>query len=119
MQDPIPTEAQEQAALAQWLDARPHILWCHVANERKCSAREGARLKRLGVKGGVPDVLIFQNAATQRPGIAIEIKTRRPGAKATKMQCAWIEKLRLLGWLTAVCHGAQEAIRFLEAIGYR
>ena len=48
-----------QMACAQYLDLMGW-LWCHVGNERKTSPRAGARLKKKGVKSGVPDILIFE-----------------------------------------------------------
>ncbi len=44
------------------------------ANERKTSPRAGARLKKKGVKSGVPDILIFEPKGRYN-GIAIELKT--------------------------------------------
>lgn len=48
-----------QRAVAKLLD---HLgwRWCHVPNGGKRGKTEAARLKGLGVKPGVPDVLIFE-----------------------------------------------------------
>jgi hypothetical protein len=56
-------ENQHQAAVIKWsLCVRgkyPELkLLYHVPNERKCSAVEGANLKRAGVKRGVPDLCL-------------------------------------------------------------
>jgi hypothetical protein len=53
-----------QQALAKVLDSleRLNLLrWCHVQNESRTAASVGwyAKRKRLGVKAGIPDILIF------------------------------------------------------------
>lgn len=53
-----------QLELAKVLDAleRLNLLrWCHVQNESRTAASIGwyAKRKRLGVKAGIPDILIF------------------------------------------------------------
>lgn len=103
-----PTESQEMQVLAQYLDTKGY-LWCHVPNEGRRSPRNGARLKREGVKRGVPDVLIF--APKQ---IAIELK-RVKGKPATDEQTAWLYQLSKAGWKTFVANGANEAIAFVKA----
>lgn len=50
-------------------------LFYHVANERKTSKMDGAKLKLKGVLSGVADVVIpFRN--TEFSGLYIELKTR-------------------------------------------
>lgn len=104
---PIPTESQEMQILAGYLDAKGY-LWCHPANEGRRSPRAGARLKREGLKRGVPDVLIF--APVQ---IAIELK-RVKGGVATPEQTEWLAKLSDSGWKSFLAHGADSAIQFIE-----
>jgi len=48
-------------------------------------------------------------------GIAIELK-RKKGGKVRKSQKKWLDTLDVLGWLTKVAHGADEAIDWLEEI---
>ena len=69
------TEQQHQEWLTQWLDARK-IIWWHTPNEGKRNVRQGARLKRGGMKAGVPDVIIITPApnAPWARGVAIELK---------------------------------------------
>lgn len=104
---PIPTESQEMQMLAGYLDAKGY-LWCHPANEGRRSPRAGARLKREGLKRGVPDVLIF--APVQ---IAIELK-RVKGGVATPEQTEWLARLSESGWKSFLAHGADSAIRFID-----
>ena len=47
------------------------VLWWHTANGENRSAITGARLKRMGVKRGMPDLFVFHD----RDLIGIELKT--------------------------------------------
>ncbi|OFW58428.1 MAG: hypothetical protein A2Y75_01585 [Candidatus Solincola sediminis] len=116
-----PTEAQEMAVLADYLDASG-LLWCHVPNESRRSPRQGARLKRLGMKAGVPDVLIFgrfavidEKMANARwyIGVAIELK-RKGGSVVSPEQRVWGNKLEAAGWFWAACCGADEVLSLIR-----
>ncbi len=110
-----PTEYQEMRILAAYLNYRK-LKWCHPVNEGKRSPVTGRILKSLGLKAGVPDILIFNkpNRMVMDPvGMAIELK-RQKGSKPTDMQNQWMDDLAGEGWLTRVCYGATEAIRFVE-----
>lgn len=110
-----PTEREEQEALATWLDASA-LRWCHVPNER-ASRAEAGKLKRQGVKAGVPDVLVFSRVPG-RPevrGVAIELKRRR-GGTVRETQREWIEGLRQSGWVAEVCRGSGDAIALLRRL---
>ena len=125
----LPTEADEQRVLAAWLDAMG-ILWAHPPNsgyraglnrDAQVASIAGARLKRLGVKAGLPDILIFQvppaeDYASVR-GVAIELKRREGGAVSDEHK-AWLKDLRDVGWLTRVCLGAADAIGWLQILGF-
>ena len=119
---PCPLESVEQCKLAQWLDARG-VLWTHVPNEGKRKPRTGATLKRMGLKRGVPDVLIFSHPKIGTDmsriisGAAIELK-RQYGGKPTDEQIEWLDQLDQLGWAARVCNGADAAIEWLEELGY-
>lgn len=117
MADKFPTEYQEQVALASWLDSLG-VVWCHVPNEGIRDRRTGAKLRRVGLKRGVPDVLVFSPPTYgTHTGAAIELK-RRDRGEATSAQREWLDKLSELGWATIVAHGAREAVDWLISIGY-
>ena len=75
-------ETNFQKTLARFLD-QYGVVWCHVANERQTSIKqsrggryyspEGNKLKSMGVKKGVPDVMIFE-PRDGFVGLAIELK---------------------------------------------
>jgi len=107
-----PTEFEEQAKLAEYLDMQGYC-WCHVPNGGNRDAKTGAKMKKQGVKPGVPDVLIFDHVGICN-GVAIELK-RQKGGKLRETQVEWLDKLDARGWYTTVCRGADEAIDWLES----
>lgn len=117
-QAPLATEQDEQRTLAEWLSWR-HLVWCHVPNGGWRSPREAAIMTGLGVKAGVPDILVF-SPLRQYPavrGVAIELKRADGGKGASKAQREWLERLAGCGWLVRVCNGAIEAIEWLQELG--
>lgn len=108
---PVPSETQEQIALFEWADLQlnryPELkLMFHVPNEGKRSVVLGKQMKRMGLKTGVPDV-ILPVAKGRYHGLAIEMKSLK--GKPTAAQLNWIENLRAVGWRAAICHGWKEA----------
>ncbi len=80
----------------------PKILFTHIANERKASPIQGARLKRKGVRAGMPDLLIFRIKGDWSVGMAIELKVHpnKPNHKQREI----LEQLSLEGWQVRVCY---------------
>ena len=114
---PHPTEAQEQMALFEWAAVMRGRyseldLLFHITNEGTKSAARGAQLKRLGLKAGVPDLLL-PVARGGYHGLFIEMKSEvgRPSAE----QLIWIEHLRQQGYVAIIAHGWSEAATALEA----
>ena len=75
------TEDQIQQAVIRWSQQAsvrkmfPQLaLLYHIPNERKCTPQQGARLKRMGVKSGVPD-LHLPVARGVYHGLYLEMKT--------------------------------------------
>lgn len=114
------SESNEQCALAQWLDFK-RLLWLHVPNGRARHIVTARKLKAEGVKPGAPDILIFTPPPQwdfNRPsGVAIELKAPK-GGRISPLQKDWLDRLKMCGWHTCVAHGADEAIKFLEGLGY-
>lgn len=104
-------ESEEQQALFTWAEYEKHNipeleLLYHIPNGGKRNAREAARLKREGVKSGVPDI----NLPIPRGmyyGLWVEMKSEK--GKPTKSQEKWIKSLRDWGHYVAVCHNWEEA----------
>jgi hypothetical protein len=72
---------------------------------------EAARLKGLGVRPGVPDVVAFHRGQVY----AIEPKTE--GGRATDAQRQAIEDIRAAEGHAKICHGLDHALAALEGWG--
>lgn len=116
--DADPHEYYHQCTAAAWLDAH-RVLWCHVPNEGNRKVQYTAKLKRAGLKSGVPDILIFTPPPLypQYRGCAVEMK-RVKGGRLSEAQAAWLDSLSAIDWLTTVAAGADEAIGFFIECGY-
>ena len=86
------TEDQIQQAVIRWSQQAsvrkmfPQLaLLYHIPNERKCTPQQGARLKRMGVKSGVPD-LHLPVARGAYHGLYLEMKTEKGRVSANQ---AW------------------------------
>lgn len=93
------------------------VAFFHVANERRTSQREGAKLKRMGVSPGVPDIVIV----TPPPCggyVAAALELKREGGRPTKEQLHWLGVMRSAEWATAVVYGLDDARRQLTEWGY-
>jgi len=92
-------------AVASYLDYLG-LTWMHVANERRTTLRAGARLKKKGVKAGVPDVIVFEPKGRYN-GLAIELKIK--GNYMSQAQKGWFTMLKLKKWHCQVCYDFDEA----------
>lgn len=113
----VAREEPTQVAVAQLLDAAK-VLWCHVPNGGARNVITGAKLKRQGVKPGVPDVLIFDPPPKRVTfcGAAMEIKDGK--GRATPEQKEWLANLAACGWVTRIVYGIDDALIFLKECGY-
>lgn len=110
-------EETEQIALFRWAEFAcnkyPELkLMYHVPNEGKRSAIAGSRLKRAGLKPGVPDI-VLPVARGGYIGLYIELKYGRN--KTTDNQKKWLSDLRAQNHYTAVCYGWEQAKELIEA----
>lgn len=118
-------EDDMQITVASYLDSIG-VLWFHPANERKSSIQAGVRLKKKGVKSGVPDVMILEPKKGFN-GLAIELKTERSNGfkkngkpkatikgKVSENQAYWLKSLKDKGWITGVCYSVDEAIKQID-----
>lgn len=110
-------EDEEQQAVVEWarvLEKRhPELLnLYHVPNEGKRSKAEAARQQRMGLRRGVPDLILDYPKGIYH-GLRVEMKVK-PN-KTTADQEAWLERLARAGYCVAVCYSAREAIETIEA----
>ncbi len=110
------SEATEQERVIEWCGWRerqyPELkLIFHIPNGGSRNKLEAANLKRQGVKAGVPD-LCLPAARCGFHGLYIEMKYG--SNKTTDNQEEWLEALDFQGYKTAVCYGADEAIKVIS-----
>lgn len=112
------TEAQHQRAVILWSE-QPSIrkkypelsLLHHIPNGGGRDEIEGAHLKQQGVRKGVPD-LSLPVPSGKYHGLYIELK--RPGGTPTHEQIWWMDKLRSVGFYSAICYGWEDAVNTIE-----
>jgi len=114
------SEHSEQVALVRHL-TRAKICFTAVPNGGLRDKKAARAISAEGVQAGFPDLLIFDPPPAHfgYTGLAIEMKVsdRSKGIVAAK-QVIWLEKLAERGWLTQVCYGATEAIKYMREQGY-
>lgn len=116
MEELIPTEYEEALTLVAYLETlktqRKIVAFTHIANEN--NMRGGVLVamqkKRMGVRKGFPDYLIITN----KKMVAVELK-RVKRAHISFEQEEWRRWLLNIGVAAAICHGFEEAKRFIEA----
>lgn len=112
------TESEEQITLFAWasLQAIPegkigHFMFA-IPNEGQRSYKTAARLKAQGLRSGVPDIMLAL-PRNGLPGLFIELK-KANGGKVSDNQKKWLERLDKAGYVTAVCHGFEQAKATIE-----
>ena len=116
-----PLEESEQLTVVEWL--RVHKIRFHASpNGGLRHAVVAMRMKRLGCSPGFPDIMIFDRPPIVEGGLmfvgcAIEMKRRKEGTVSPE-QKEWLAALTELGWAAKVCRGCDEAIAYLEYLGY-
>lgn len=113
------SEDATQIAIIEWLQAvLPHKEIVHIPNTPR-SRSHGARLKRLGLRTGAADLLVFL------PNRVVAIEVKRPAVKAIKQRAgspsdAQIEfggQMNALGHGFMVAYGVDDVKRGLAALG--
>lgn len=89
----------------------------HVPNGEYRTKATAARLKRMGVRPGVPDILILVPANGYH-GMTIELK--KPGGRLSEHQERWARELITRDYYAITCTDWQTAAAaILEYLGYR
>ena len=116
----LPTEAEEQAILVEWLRARKIPFIVSVSGAILGGNKWGqiAKLKKMGWEPGAPDIILMRQAVARygHKPVAIEMK-RSKGGKCSPAQLALHATMREEGWIVIVAHGAQGAIDALKTCG--
>lgn len=112
----VPTESDEQIALFRWAayetGAHPELsMLYHIPNERRCTARQGARMNAEGRRKGVPDICLPVPKGGYH-GLYIELK-RTKGGTVSDDQKGWIKALQRCGYRAEVCRGWEPAMKVI------
>ena len=104
-------EDEEQKLLVDYLNING-ILFYHVPNGGYRTILEAVKLKRQGVKKGVPDICIC-SARKGHHGLYIELKRKNLGSVSIS-QAEWIKNLNSAGYLAFVAYGFDEAKKIVD-----
>ena len=89
----------------------PTVLFCHIPNGGYRNAREGAKFKMMGVRAGMPNILIFEKKNIFS-GLFIELKIGKN--KTTDSQNLVIKELIRLGWAGSICYTFEDAKHIID-----
>ncbi len=108
-------EVDEQIALFHWIDLvksrEPRLAWAfHCPNGELREKAVAAKLQRMGVQRGVPDVLL-PIPARGFVGLAIELKVGNN--TCTPEQLQWLLQLQDSGWDAHMIMGWESTARHL------
>lgn len=105
------TEEQEQCLLVDWLELKKYKFSALPLSTYTKSWAIKMRNKKMGVRAGVPDMMIIINDKL----VFIEMK-RTKGGVVSEEQKEWIDSLSKCGINARVCKGFDEAKKFIESI---
>ena len=113
----VPTESEEQQALFEWAQRLcfryPELaLLYHIPNEGKRSKSTGRKMKKEGMKSGIPDIHL-PVAKGKYHSLYIELK-RRKGSSTSQAQKTWLQLLGKYGNKAVRCYGWEEAAKVIE-----
>ena len=75
----------------------------------KLARRLGAKGKRMGIKPGVPDMVIHSHLLT--------LELKKKGSKASAVQKEWMKGSERWGWTCVVCDDPEKVLGALVAAG--
>lgn len=102
-----PTEDQVQETVVEYCEALGFVC-VHIPNESKRSQSYGAKMKRMGLRKGFPD-LFLPTARQGYHGLFIELKRDRH-SHPTPEQMEWVAYLNKSGYYAVVAYGVDAAI---------
>ena len=106
-------ESQIQKAVIGWAshkkNIRDHLI--HIPNGGFRNPREGASLRRQGVKKGVSD-LFLALPSNGFHGFWIELKSKR--GRVSAEQTDWLDRMKAAGYKTAITRSIEDTIQAIE-----
>lgn len=118
-----PSETKEQITLAAFLNQIKYngrkLQWAAIPNGGKRDKRTAAILKKMGVKSGLSDILIFDSPPNYplMKGAALELKKLK-GGKVSPEQIEWLTYFENNRWVAGVAEGLDQALALLKDWGY-
>ena len=106
----LSSEDLEQEALISWCEVK-QIPIVHIPNEGKRSASYAAKMKRMGLRAGFPDLFI-PIARGRYHGLFIEMKYGN--GRASGAQQHWLRLLSREGYAVSICYGFDAARHSIE-----
>lgn len=108
-------EDEEQKRFVQWLDGTfLKDYYFMIPNESgKRNFGLMMRLKQMGFKRGVPDMMIcYPSIDSNSYGLFIELKKSKEhgGGRVSEPQKEWLDKLNRVGYEAVVAYGCDDAI---------
>lgn len=110
------SEKTEQINLMEWIrreaqyDKRLQYAY-HPENERKCSAKEGAERKLMGVLKGVSDIVIPYPCGAHH-GLYIELKFEK--GRVSQEQEEFLSEMMARGYYGCVCYSKETAQEVIQ-----
>jgi hypothetical protein len=88
-----------------------NAIYFHPPNGGSRNAVEAAKLKKMGVKAGVPDLIILDRHHGFH-GLALELKVGTNNLTANQIK--WLERLHGLGWCCYVSWSLDEILVLID-----
>lgn len=110
---PAPTEETVHRAIVAHLLHRscPGVVWWHTPNGEARNAAIGGKLRGLGTRRGMPDLLFL------RSGRLYALELKREGGKVSDAQRTMLMDMEAAGAVVAVSYGLDDALNRLEVWG--
>lgn len=96
--------------ILEWFHPAPNVYRPALSRNRATAARLGAMGKKMGVKAGVPDVIIHSHR------IAVELKYGRNPSSAEQLE--WMDNASARGWACSIVRAPREVISILLERGF-
>lgn len=112
-----PTEEEIHMAVVAELRKAGGVQFFHCPNEGQAKPQYRAKLKRLGLSAGVPDLVIV----TPPPCggyVAAALEIKREGGCLSDAQRGWLGAMAGAGWAVACEYGPEACLGRLRAWGY-
>jgi len=108
------TEEEEQIALFEYASYQREPEWKMMfatQNGEYRKLKTGVRLKRTGLKPGIPDIMLPVGRGMYQ-GLFVEMKSER--GTVQKNQKVWHDTLRAQGYAVEVCRGCESAVQVIK-----